>query len=274
MSPHNHLSPSNTSNIKRSSDSIERPEPADNKRRRLAFSFFGFMAEHIEEGVVTPADIIQFCNGYDESETHQEMGEDEFDMSGLPDNLDATDYDDVGAEELQMHEDFHPDMDLRNGVRDSVSLASNVNPSPSIRGWDSDSTLSSCATPSPWITPAEFDTPSYCVDPGELVNTLSKFKQSAESLSGDSDDSPAGDMEEDSDKEYEEEEDDEFVESESEDWKTAEEEQEGGGFNESEVTGSRMAADPAEPAETAETVERRTCGNGGTGGNSGTCGWC
>ena len=301
MSPINRLSLSNTSNTKRSIESIELPESVDNKRRRLALSFFKFMENHIEEGVVTPGEIMQFCNRYNESGTHQEMGEEDFEMPGLQYDVDVRDYNDSGAEEqdvgaeeheLPTHEDFHPGMDLRNGIRDSFSPAPNVNPSPSIPG--SDSALSSCATPSPWITPVEFDTPSYHVDPRELANTLSeRFAGSAESLSGDSSDDsqgglnqkmlesdPAGDMEgsaaenqdeevmeeeeddeyeEEEDDEYEEEEDDELMESEDEDWKTAEEEdgddeQEGEGFNESEVTSSRMAAELAEPVEPALTL--------------------
>ena len=323
MSPLNHLSLSNTSNTKRSSESIELPEGVDNKRRRLALSFFEFMGNHIREGVVTPGEIMQFCNRYNQSGTHQEIGEDDLEMPGLEYDQDVRDYNDSGAEEqdvgieeqnvgteehgLPMHEDFHPGMDLRNGIPDSFPPAPIANPSPSIPG--SDSTLSSCATPSPLITPVEFDTPSYYVDPRQLVNTLSKFAQSAESLSGDSsgdsqgglnqemlESDPAGDMEgsaaenqdeevmeEEEDKEYEEDEDDElmeseddefmesedeefmesedeeFMESEDEDWKTAEEgdgesdEQEGEGFNESEVTSSRMAAEPAEPVEPALT---------------------
>ena len=268
MSPLNHLSLSNTSNTKRSSESIELPEGVDNKRRRLALSFFEFMGSYIREGVVTPGEIMQFCNRYNQSGTHQEIGEDDSEMPGLQYDQDVCDYNDSGTEEqdvgaeehgLPMHEDFHPGMDLRNGIPDSCSPAPIVNPSPSIPGSDY---------------------------PRQLVNTLSKFAQSAESLSGDSSDDsqgglnqemlendPAGDMEgsaaenqdeevmeEEEDKEYEEDaddelmesEDDEFMESEDEDWNTAEEEdgesdeQEGEGINESEVTSSGMAAEPAE----------------------------
>jgi hypothetical protein len=92
------------------------------------------MGNHIEEGVVTPGEIMQFCSRYNESGTHQELGEDDFEMPGLQYDVDVRDYNDSGADEhgRPTHEDFHPGMDLRNGIRDSFSPAPNVNPSPLI----------------------------------------------------------------------------------------------------------------------------------------------
>jgi hypothetical protein len=110
---------------KRSSESVDLPESADNKRRRIALSFFPFMADLVREGAITTDEIVRFCTQIDNSETQE--------MDGLKYDTDARDYlEDISAEEEEvsddedeMPQDLPLTTDMNNGVRHSVSLAPN-----------------------------------------------------------------------------------------------------------------------------------------------------